>query len=302
MHFLVVEEWKMREIFETSDGIERFPSILTYIVGRKNDKICLKVFMRNADDNAECFFKEQGRKLACDVHYDFVNIKEKSEEIRKEVREIEALERKTDKKFMDEKNILNEIVNTEGEKIYAKYSQVIRMGISSVYRRNQQSINKPCIVLYCLDKTLIPFGEKKLPDQIKDYPCDIREDIVVFGSCTNCPYVKEGCDIGSIYFSGSAGFLVISPFEGFLTAAHVTVKNVGDVYQSISNNFDNTNGHKEKIMHPSSSQNMVGEVEKRICGNFFSYGTDVAIVRMDPLIHKSRLSGNGCCVTCTSFY
>lgn len=48
-------------------------------------------------------FKEHGRKLACDVHYDFVNIKVKSEEIRKEVREIEALERKTDKKFMDEK-------------------------------------------------------------------------------------------------------------------------------------------------------------------------------------------------------
>nr|XP_022303248.1 uncharacterized protein LOC111110883 isoform X2 [Crassostrea virginica] len=86
------------------------------------------------------------------------------------------------------------------------------------------------------DKSLIPFGEKPLPEyiNINGYPCDIRE-------CEHCNFLHTGCVIGSTHFAGSA--------EGFLSAAHAAMKKV------ISDNFDKTtNGKKEVIMHPLSSK------------------------------------------------
>lgn len=288
----MVKEWEKRETFEASDEIEDYDSVLTYIVGRKKDKKpYVKVFMKKQDDDAEQFFRKQGNKISNDTICEFVNIKDQLKKNQKEAKEIQDYERRGNEFSLQTKQNLNQIVNVEAEKIYAKYSNVVRIGISGVLHENQKLIYKPCIVLYCLDKNLIPFGEKPLPEYINGYPCDIREDVIVFGSCKHCNCLNTGCDIGSKYSAGSAGFFVNFPFEGFLTAAHVTVKNVIDVYQFISDNFDKTNGQKEVIMHPSSSQNMVGEVEKCICGNYFSYGTDVAIVRTAPLTHTSKLAG-----------
>ena len=294
MYFLlVVKEWEKRETFEASEEIDDFDSVVTYIVGRKKDKKpCVKVFMKKQDDDAELFFRKQGKEISNDTICEFVNIKEQLKKNQNEAKEIQDYERRGIEIPLQTKQNLNRIVNEEAEKIYAKYSNVVRIGISGVLHKNQTLIYEPCIVLYCLDKNLIPFGENPLPEYINGYPCDIREDVIVFGSCEHCNCLNTGCDIGSKYSAGSAGFFVNFPFEGFLTAAHVTVKNVRDVYQFISDNFDKTtNGQKEVIMHPSSSQNMVGEVEKCICGNYFSYGTDVAIVRKTPLTHTSKLAG-----------
>uniref|UniRef100_K1QBK3 Uncharacterized protein n=1 Tax=Magallana gigas TaxID=29159 RepID=K1QBK3_MAGGI len=93
-------------------------------------------------------------------------------------------------------------------------------------------------------KSLIPFGEKRLPESIAGWPCDIRKDFVRFGRCPgNCPAQNRslpdtGCSIGikSDSSSGSAGFLYKSKEptnalgDGFFTAAHVAVKAFEDLF------------------------------------------------------------------------
>lgn len=161
-------------------------------------------------------------------------------------------------------------------KIYGKYSNVVGIGVSNIHIGNDNVKITPCIVLYCLDKTLVPFGETPLSSHMGKYLCDTREKIVMFGSCESCLNVNPGCDIGSHFFAGSAGFLVNSsncPFTGFLTAAHVVVKDVSSIYEENSPNFIvNTYNQQEDIMHPSNSGKKIGVVHNCIFGNYCSNG------------------------------
>ena len=279
--FSGVNEWEKREIIKASGDLRNHPSVLKYILGRKDSQLTLKVFLQDCNEKTEQFLKMQGKKLSNETNYEFVHVNEKLDEMWKEVKEIERIERSAPKIPSSTKLVLNEIVNTEGEKIYAKYSNIVGIGVSNVLDKQK---NTPCIVLYCLDKNIIPFGEGALPSYLKDYPCDIREDLITFGSCENCHSLNPGCDIGSPFFAGSAGFLVESAncFKKFLTAAHVVVKNCGDIYQLNSDDMSKTTcSPQENIMHPSNSSNNVGTVENCIFGNYWSYGSDVAIVRMN---------------------
>ena len=117
---------------------------------------------------------------------------------------------------------------------------------------------------------------------LQEFPCDIREDIMMFGSCDQCieNTLSSGCDIGSSYRGGSAGFMFNSPFRGFITAAHVAVKNIGAFYKSEEKDLSCTMSLREDIVHPFKSPVIVGEVDKCILGNFNNDGLDVAIVRM----------------------
>lgn len=77
-------------------------------------------------------------------------------------------------------------------------------------------INELCIVLYCLDKNIILFGEKLLLELIVGWFCDIREDFVMFGKCLrlcllfSLNFFEFGCSIGIFFvdFVGFVGFLV----------------------------------------------------------------------------------------------
>lgn len=51
----------------------------------------------------------------------------------------------------------------------ARHSTVIAIGVD----RNQHGF--PTIVLYCLDKLIIPFGEKKIPEYLEDEKVEIRD-------------------------------------------------------------------------------------------------------------------------------
>lgn len=72
----MVKEWEKRETFEASEEIEDYDSVVTYIVGRKKEKKCVKVFTKKQDDDAEQFFKMQGNKISNETICEFVNIKE----------------------------------------------------------------------------------------------------------------------------------------------------------------------------------------------------------------------------------
>ena len=91
----------------------------------------------------------------------------------------------------------------------AKYSVIVGLSVDSVQRADG---DEPCIVIHCLDKSLVPFGEKPLPDSINKCQVEIREDFVLFGQLKNCTSLVAGCSIGrpSNPSAGAAGFLVRS--------------------------------------------------------------------------------------------
>lgn len=290
----MVEEWQKRTHFKEDSKLKSLNTVLKYITGRKNGRPCVKVFLKNDDKEeenkkVEKFFREKGKYLSnqADTDFEMISIEKESEQMWDEVQEIEKREEKAPEIPESTRDILEEIINSEGDKIYSRYSNVVGIGISNVLTRNGSIDDIPCIVLYCLDKDIVPFGEKPLPKYVMGYPCDIRKEIMIFGgACDNCQIVNPGCDIRSNFFSGSAGFLVnmkncAKDATGFLTAAHVVVEDVGLIYKDKSENFSRTR-HLGDIMHPSNSLMKVGEVQNCFFGNFQSTGSDIAIVCIVP--------------------
>ena len=284
MHiFIEVNEWKKRGILGKGDGLNNFPSVLKVLIGQKENKNCVKAFFEEKNEKAEIFLKNLSGKLSLpgETIYEFIYVNEQLKRKREEVNEIRKREEAAPSIPSAVEQALREYIDLNAEKIYAKYSNVIGINVSNVLTKDGKET--PCIVLYCLDKTIIPFGEKELPCMLLDFPCDIREDIMMFGSCNQCieNTLCSGCDIGSSSKGGSAGFMFNSPFKGFLTAAHVAVKNVGEFYKPEGTDFSCTRSLQVEIEHPFGSSVIVGKVEKCILGNFNNHGLDVAIVRMN---------------------
>ena len=291
----MLEEWVKREAIQPgSSDLEQYPSVLKYILGRKEEKPCIKVFFKEHDSVAEGIFLKKGRQLSIETKYEFINMKEEIKKKRDKQNEIRIKERKAHPIPPPTRTRINEIVRKKGKEIYAKYSSVFGIDASNILTNRQDVLETPCIVLYCLDESLVPFGENPLPKSIGGFPCDIRVDLVMFGSCRseNCEALNPGCDIGSLHFAGSAGFLVNAPYEGFLTAAHVArnKESLIDIYKEESANFDDTKGSDEEIMHPSGSVYCAGTVENIIFGNYCLFGADVAIVRRSKIEKEAGLS------------
>lgn len=189
---------------------------------------------------------------------------------------------------------LKKIVQKYGYKIFATYTNVVGV-VQDVCEKGN-----PCIVLYCLDETLMPFGEKPLPETIEGWPCKIKETIPMFGACKNCQYpmqnnVMPGCSIGieSTSGSGSVGFLVESKMpmgvleSGFLTSSHVAIADFLELYshQTLLSKHPLGN-EKHYIVHPSyednnNCNNLVGEVVESFIGNYglSETGLDIAVVK-----------------------
>lgn len=163
-----------------SSILEKNPSILHFISGYKDDKIITKVFLRGdskEEDKAKINFEE-----ACtpeDTHIEYINVDEKLEEVMKEAKEIEHEENENE--MNEEKRLqLEEVLERNEENIFESYSTVIGLGISSVRCDGKKIWPEPCIVIYCLDKNIVPFGEKPLPTSVDGFACDHREDYARF--------------------------------------------------------------------------------------------------------------------------
>lgn len=298
----VFEDWCKREIIDDKSQLHKYPSVIKYIIGHiGNNKPVLKVYLRNDDEKTKEFFK-----TCCsdDTHIEFVHVR-KTEKKSKEIENIQKCE--TDAPPIDAPtmNQLNEIIEDQGEKIFARHSNVVGLEISNVRCAGDIKREEPCIVLYSLDKTLIPFGEKPLPESIGGWPCDVREDIVMLGfkEClTNCPFPRDnhfmkGCSIGNPLRndSGSVGFFYKSTNptntfgSGFLTASHVAVNGFERLYNQSLLSLNNALYHQDHdIVHPSRedyeasySDNKVGKVVESFLGNYElgSFGLDFAVVK-----------------------
>lgn len=172
----MIREWELRKVIPNSNECEEhFPSVLKYIAGRKNETSVVKVFLRYEDRDAEDYFKEH--TLIDKSEFEFVNLSnkllkstslEKGDEKKKEVHLPEPMDKTTRQR-------LGDIINNRGMKLFANYSNITWISPGYVFRRTRY---EPCILLHCLDDTLIPFGEKELPEHLDGYLVDVRKGFV----------------------------------------------------------------------------------------------------------------------------
>lgn len=286
-----------------------YPSIIKCIAGQRGDKNVAKVYLSggNTEDAKEAFKYELNLTIR---DFEFVNTEEKIE-MPKDVQKIKALERKAPEIDISTRKNLERIIRKHTDKLYARYSNII--GIRIGRRVYGDKLEEPCIIFYCLDKSLIPFGEKEIPDSLEGWPCDVREDFIMLGRCTeNCKtttadYPELGCSIGrpSDKGFGSVGFMFESEDSdeyGFLTAAHVAIKNYQQLYRknSLLSKHPLRNVTHD-IVHPSWTDNgcndyIVGQVMEGFYGNYTSLpeGLDFAAI-------TTNCKGKGICILCVFF-
>lgn len=301
-----MDEWLKKEAIQDKASLHEYPSIIKCIAGHRDDKNVVKVYLSGdtKEETKEAF--KQECKLE-NTDFEFVNIEEITEML-KDVQKIKALEREAPEIDISTRKNFERIIRKHTDKLYASYSNII--GIRIGRRVHGDKLEKPCIIFHCLDKSLIPFGEKEMPDSLEGWPCDVREDFIMLGRCTeNCrtttaDYPELGCSIGrpSDKGFGSVGFMFESEDSkeyGFLTAAHVAVENCQQLYRG--NNLLSEHplpNKRHDIVHPSWTDNkyndyIVGQVMEAFYGNYASLpeGLDFAAV-------KTNCKKEGICILC----
>lgn len=301
----MIKEWVKRELIEDSSILHIHPSSYRYIVGYRGDKRIVKVYLREEDKTVENVFKNCC-KMSEEITFEFVNINNQITTEEDDDVSAPAVDNSTRIK-------LDQIIGEYYEKFSALYTTFTAMRIGKSRRENGIILHEPCIVLYCLDKTFIPVGEKPIPNSLEGWPCDIRKGYPFLGTCCcNCMFSEEqnfpmpGCSISrpSSNTTGSVGFLVEpkNPSDtfkcGFLTAAHVAIDKVNyeklyDRHQELQ--MFSSQDENYFVVHPSYSDtqenNVVGEVVQSICGNYRSTrtGIDLAVIKCTSRTQNGKL-------------
>lgn len=259
--------------------LEQFPSVLTYIVGKINDKPAVKVFLKGEDSKAEAHFRQSFHKHSMQ----FVNVTKRMEDILQKATQIK-FQPQMDKEISKR---LEEIIQEQSKKLMEKHSHIIR--ISAGNMPEGMHAGKPCIVIHCLDKILIPTGEQELPKQIEGFQVCIKEGFSMFGFCEGCETLKNGCSIGQRLdtAAGSIGFFVkvrkpdqLIEERGFLTAAHVALPTFKAIYDAKTLLTEHDLGKNlYEVVHPSlgdsKSARTIGKVSEAFCGDHGEKGIGI---------------------------
>lgn len=287
---IVVSIWKKREEVKNINDLSSCPSVLNLIAGLKDKKPTLKVILSHDDEKAKRIFRN---RPGIPEKVDFVVVSSISKK--------KAREKKNPSSYridQNEREKIGKIIKLQGERLFASHSSIVGLGIGS---KDPGKI--PCIIIYCLDENLIPFGEKPIPKMLEGCICDIREDIIMFGACFDCHGIDHpnyGCCIGLPSNGyGSAGFFVKTigsdiEASGFLTAAHVAAENLRDLYfkKTLLSEYE-TGDCRQEIVHPLLPNNTngqgIGKVQESFCGNWGpdEIGIDAAFVQN----HKPKEAG-----------
>lgn len=284
---IVVHKWKKRDAFK--DLFQKHPSVLTYLTGTRNGKHVVKVFL-TGDDKKDDELRIRSRYSS--VHFEFVDVDTGYEDVLNKMKKIEKLEQSAPEIDKESREKMNEVIKRNAEFLFANHSGVIGIEKSNV--RSDKMLNELCIVFLCLDESIVPYGESPLPKYLEGYPCDIREEFVMFGHCIGCQTLNIGCSIGIPFdnLAGSVGFFVRSndstqgiSKSGFLTAAHVAIQHCDELYEHQSLLSENILANmSHQIVHPSYADNpanvVIGEVIESYFGNWTNgTGIDAAFVQ-----------------------
>lgn len=299
----MVKEWKKKDMFKNKDILKKHPSVQTYLAGTRDGIHVVKVFLSGNDKkDAEVNL----RTTFPDVPFVFVDVDIESKTMLANMTNIKEKEKRAPPIDKQTRREMNKVIQSHAEEVFANHSSIIGIEISNVRSENNIIVNGLSIVLLCLDESILPFGESPLPKSLGGYPCDVRREFVMFGHCDDCQTLNIGCSIGipSVRSAGSVGFFVRSNDSqgfskyGFLTAAHVAIKQCDELYEGsslLSNHSLSKLSHK--IIHPSPVDNtiniVVGEVIESFIGNFGSHGIgiDAAFVQT-----KQEVGGMTCLI------
>lgn len=285
----MVIEWKKRDVFKNREILKSNPSVLTYLAGTRTGVPVVKVFLTGDDkENTEL----QLRKHYPEVPFEFVDVDKGRGDI---LENIETPEKSAPEIDNETRIEVNKVIKRNAETVFTNHSSIIGIEIGSVEKNEQTD---PCIVLLCLDETILPFGESPLPIKIDNYPCTYRREFVTFGHSVDCKTLNIGCSIGlqSVKSAGSVGFIVRSNDSqgflksGFLTAAHVAIEHCDELYEHSSLLSNHPLGKvSHEIVHPSYADNatnvVIGNVIESFFGNYGPNGTgiDAAFVQTNEL-------------------
>lgn len=286
------------EVFKNEQILQKHRSFSGYIHGTKNGHRVVKVFLKYKDEKAKSEIKET---ISEGLTEEFIIIPDKIKEIKQNMAPFTDEENSSPAVDETHRTRLCKIISEQAEHIYKNHSDVFGLRISNVRCVDGRFVKEPCIVIYCIDKSFTPTNEKQLPVTLEGYPCDIRENIIMFGGGASL-----GSTIGNPFnlTYGSIGFLVKSnvpsmiPDSGFLTAAHVAIKELDKLHKEnallsqCKQKFDcNFARRTHCIVQPawpfSDSCKRIGEVVESFCGNYkpcvednynLSFGMDAAFI------------------------
>lgn len=284
--FAVVNQWKKREVIDREALIETCPSFLNYIAGVKNGKSVVVVFLQDDEKKRTKEYFTRNSKHPVD-DYEIVNV---NNDFRKNSNDVESDENLIEK--IERKKMQNLIENMK-VKVLSLHSNVVGLGVGCM----SGMLAKPCFVLYCLDKTLVPFGEKELPNKLGGYPVELKEDYIMFGHAQS---VEDGCsDMQTVlYKDGSVHLRVksrrkkVSLFRNrFLTPAHVAPTFV-ELYKTGTLLVENPFSERtEKAVQPP----LIKSDDKKIVeGKNDRTGTRETKVEGGALFHEGKSIGNIC--------
>ena len=275
------------------------------IAGERDGNSLIKVFLR---DKGKIPSEKEVREkcsISPNVKINFASVtkeREKNVNIRKRIRKNKNINPLSKEERVIMGNMQEQLQNYE-VLLMANHTNLVGIGVSRILD-DETRIGQPCIVFHCIDKTIIPFGERTLPKFLEGYPVELKESLFNFAYCQNCPALDNGCSIGrhdDNQSAGSVGFFVKNhslPTEiGILTVAHVAFStgNLASLYDkcNVFSDTDDKNQAKHyKIVHPSSMDSetveVIGHVERACCGNFTKEkGTKMSCVGIDAAYVKS---------------
>ncbi|OWF39500.1 uncharacterized protein LOC110464953 [Mizuhopecten yessoensis] len=205
------------------------------------------------------------------------------------------------------------------DRLWRDHSNLNIIGVSPVIYRNNGAdiIQKPCIVLYCSTKGVVPLDEPDFPKQLDieeddSIDVDVHEGYFLPGGYSSLPstsyhdVLKMGCDIGRStsvgnpphFLCGTLGpFVKFNNKIGFLTCAHVLF-DIDNTTIPLDYKYDGTN--EIEVVQPSPDTTTVngtpqpcGHVKRAIFNPQRNPSIDAAVVELtDRIPNKGQFSNS----------
>lgn len=207
----MVEKWKKREVINDRKTLTKVcPSFLHYIAGEKNGRsVVVVLLLDNNKETARGYFKRN-----CQVSMDDYEIVNVNNDFENQFCFPEKNEFSIEKNKRKE---MRDIIAKNQYKLLALHSNVIGVGLGCM----SDKLGEPCFVLYCVDKSLIPFGEEELPRDLVGYPVEHRDDYVMLSRADDTSPIKPTLSQkGSVHMLVKPRAKSISD-TGFLTSAQI---------------------------------------------------------------------------------
>ncbi|XP_013389014.1 uncharacterized protein LOC106157810 [Lingula anatina] len=202
---------------------------------------------------------------------------------------------------------IGQAIQKSSEHLFKNHRNLTIISASPVKVQGGEITCKPCIVLYCRAKGVVPLGDPLFPKLIEGIPVDVREGFVSLSMHNSAPQTPEnvhfgqnttfysnplrmGCSIGlsKSIFTGTSGVFVQQ--EGtlcFLTCSHVLGIPPPAIEAEVCQPSDadvRTNNYNKQDMASKDKSKVCGVVKNVYFDNYGykgkEYGIDAALIKV----------------------